>query len=260
MYYNKFLKYKFKYNEKIKDNINNSYKKINNVLDKLDKAYYEIKEVQRSKPKVLTQRGGRMKEYDEHKIKKYKTFIKSAKSNILYYKNMAEQYYMTSMSLNSQYIKLFNILKSKKEEIGNMYDKIGILNTSNANNKDKLQLLETTMSLLENTINSNSGVNLNIETLTNGKSIDTKIKNFTCKTGGGIGAEWTMETFKDKLNISLSKAKTDMNDVNEDNKWVSEKVTKIFEKLNSFVTQTDKLKVMSTNIAVSYTHLRAHET
>ena len=53
MYYNKFLKYKVKYNDKVKNEIYSSYKKIDNVLNNLDKVYFEVKNViQRSKPKI----------------------------------------------------------------------------------------------------------------------------------------------------------------------------------------------------------------
>ena len=114
MYYNKFLKYKVKYNEKVKNEIYSSYKNIDKVLNNLDKVYFEVKNViQRSKPKILTQKGGKMKDYSNNyeKIKKYKKFIKYAKSTIIQYRNMINQYHSAALTLNSRYVRLFNLLK-----------------------------------------------------------------------------------------------------------------------------------------------------
>jgi hypothetical protein len=94
MYYNKFLKYKVKYDELLKETVSSSFVNINNVLSDLDKMYKDLKSIQKN------QTGGRMKEYDSEKINKYKKFIKDSKIIINYYKNLAEQYYMNNVSLN----------------------------------------------------------------------------------------------------------------------------------------------------------------
>ena len=57
MYYNKYLKYKIKYNDKIKKIIKTSYKQINSVLNNLDKYYNKIK--------YFKQSGGEIKDYNK---------------------------------------------------------------------------------------------------------------------------------------------------------------------------------------------------
>ena len=153
MYYNKYLKYKIKYNQKVIDIIKISYNKINKILDNLDNYYHKIKYFKQFNN--LIQYGGT--------INNYKKFIKNAKSIIIYYKNIAKEYYLINVKLNSQYINLVNILKKNKE------------------------IFDPSISLLQDNINNNIEFNLNIV-------FDENNIN-----GGG----WDMNTFQEKLTLVI---------------------------------------------------------
>ena len=190
MYYNKYLKYKIKYNQKIIDIVKVSYNKINKILDNLDKYYHTNN---------LIQYGGN--------IKNYKKFIKKAKSIIIYYKNIAKEYYLINVKLYSQINKLLYILKKRKKDF-----------------------FDSSIYLLQDSINNNIEFNLNII------FDDNNIK-------GGEG--WDINTFQEKLTSIIGE-----NNVNS-SALIQEKINKIYEKLkslDSFVEIITKLKELDNNI------------
>ena len=252
MYHNKYLKYKIKYKNIIKNKITNSYSNIENVLNNLDKHYVEIKDIQRSKSKVLYQKGGsKMKQYDDKKIHKYKKFIKQAKSTIKYYKNVADQYYVTNITLNNQYYKLVNLLKAKKEDLERMSNQLNILGISNNNNKDKIQLLDTTIGILSKSMKDQDDIDLNLQIKSDkGNPIDYKILNLSNKNLIGGDPEMDAEEFSRRMNESIETAKQNIRKIEEDTEFVNEKVTKVFNTLVSFEKDTDKLQKISLDIEI----------
>ena len=254
MYYSKFLKYKVKYNDKIKNEISSSYKKIDNVLNNLDKVYIEVKDAaQRAKPKVLTQHGGKMKDYSNYnyeKIKKYKKFIKYAKSTIIQYRNMINQYHMTALSLNSKYIKAFNLLKSKKEELEDISSNVNILNINNKNNKEKIDLLEATLSLLEKNISNSIDFDVQIEadgSLENthlnelGKTITTNLKQL----GGDIDG---VEDFKIEMDKLMNSVKKEVETNNENVIEIENRFKSVVDKMNELANDKTNLNAIKLNL------------
>jgi len=254
MYYSKFLKYKVKYNDKIKNEISSSYKKIDNVLNNLDKVYIEVKDAaQRAKPKVLTQHGGKMKDYSNYnyeKIKKYKKFIKYAKSTIIQYRNMINQYHMTALSLNSKYIKVFNLLKSKKEELEDISSNVNILNINNKNNKEKIDLLEATLSLLEKNISNSIDFDVQIEadgSLENthlnelGKTITTNLNQL----GGEIDG---VEDFKIEMDKLMNSVKKEVEINNENVTEIENRFKSVVDKMNELANDKTNLNAIKLNL------------
>ena len=227
MYNNKIIKYKTKYNNIIKDNVSSSYNNINNFLTNTNKYYHEIKDHQKSKSNLeqknqnhkSLQTGG---ENNDKKIKKYKKIIKESRKTILYYKNIAEQYYMTNQSLYSQYNILFNILNVKKNELESMNNKMNILDIYNQSNKEKLEILDKTLLLLKHNTTDNV-VDLNLNIVADGKLTNVHLEKPPTLSGGG------------NIFYILRNA----NNTNIDD---------IYERLDTFVKDKDNIQKLSFNI------------
>jgi len=233
MYYNKFLKYKVKYNKMLKETIANSLNNIENVLLKLDKIYLNLK----TNYVQQIQTGGRMKEYDSDKIHKYKKFIKDSKIIINYYKNMAEQYYMNTVSLNSQYIKMLNILRDKRMELQELNNRMEILNLDNSHNKDKLQIIETTMALLEKNINKDINLELNIKTVPEGKGYKVQTIAFdniiplNQSESKQIGGKLSKNDFFTGYDEQIKTIKKELEGLQEDDQYLDKRLRTTLNKL-----------------------------
>jgi hypothetical protein len=254
MYYNKFLKYKIKYNEKIKDEIYTSYKKIDNVLSNLDKVYFEVKDViQRSKPKILTQKGGKMKNYDNYeKIKKYKKFIKYAKSTIIQYRNMINQYHVAALSLNSKYLTLFNILKTKKKELEKISSNVNILNLNSKHNKDKIELLETTISLLGKNINE--GIDFDVQINADGQMDDVRLTHLSkqitggkknIQTGGDID---NIDDFTNEIDKLMQTVASDIQTNNKNVEVIQDRFRSLVDKMKEISDQKENINAIKVNL------------
>ena len=251
MYNNKIIKYKTKYNKIIKDTVTSSYNNINNFLTNANKYYYEIKDHQRSKSKIISNLDGRMKNYSEYKssqsggdendnkIYKYKKFIKGAKKTIMYYKNIAEQYYTINQSLHFQYNKLFDILNAKRNE----FESMNISNIYNQNNKNNLEILNKTLSLLQNNmIDKIIDLDLNIVD-------DNKLSNIYLEESPTLsGGKKTQEEVKSFIKLESDKIKEKLYNAKNNNEWIDTKMEAIYSRLDSFVREKDKLQKLSINI------------
>jgi hypothetical protein len=265
MYYNKFLKYKVKYNDKIKNEISSSYKKIDNVLNNLDKVYIEVKDaVQRAKPKILTQKGGKMKDYSNYnyeKIKKYKKFIKYAKSTIIQYRNMINQYHMTALSLNSKYIKVFNLLKSKKEELEDISSNVNILNINNKNNKEKIDLLEATLSLLEKNISNSIDFDVQIEA--DGSLENTQMLNLSREITKGLNQHGgdidNVDDFENKMDELMKSVKKEVDINNENIEEIQNRFKSIVNKMNDLADDKTNLNAIKVNLEFIINKLETKE-
>ena len=246
MYNNKIIKYKTKYNKIIKDTVSSSYNNINNFLTNANKYYYEIKEHQRSKPKIISNIDGKMKNYSEYKssqsggedydrkIYKYKKFIKGAKKTIMYYKNIAEQYYTINQSLHFQYNKLFNILNTKRNELEST-------NISNIYNKNNLEILNKALTLLQNNM-IDKVIDLDIVD-------DNKLSNIYLEESPTLsGGTKTIVDVKQLITDESKKIDDKIKNAIENNKWINTKTEALYKRLDNFVREKDNLQKISINI------------
>lgn len=114
MYHNKYLKYKNKYETKVKSIVTDSFNNINKVLLNLNKRYYRIKIYEKSNK--INQTGGSMKNY--------KKIVKDTKTIIIYYRDMINDYYFTNINFNSKCKKLFSLIQDSSLSFSLIQDNI----------------------------------------------------------------------------------------------------------------------------------------
>ena len=154
-YYLKYNKYKIKY---INLKCNKSFQELDNILEKLDNYYSFFDKLTGQ----IGGGGGNIIKIDKQKINKYKKNIISAKKKIKKYKNMIKEYHDTYVYNNMYYTQIIQQLTIKKNELKIIYNNLENIDLINNNNKEKITMLENTISQLNKLIKVKTNLNLNI--------------------------------------------------------------------------------------------------
>jgi hypothetical protein len=238
-------------------NYKKSYSKINEVINNLDKYYEYFDEIEN---KYENQFGGVAKKSNknnskkpnknESKISKCKKFLKSAKLTILYFKNIAEQYYNAYVQTNLYYNSVLAKLKMEKEQINDVTNKITNLDNSNNLNMEKLEMLESTIGLLEKLTSTNMNIKLDMESIINGQNInyktDTIIDNKSVKSTnviiplkqiGGDGVNYNVDdTIVTELRENMEQLVEKSENTKKRIAWINEKTRELTKRIKDIVT------------------------
>jgi len=254
-YQDKYLEYKDLY-KKIKNN-----RPFPIILDNINKYIKNINDINNNMKTFLNVGGSKKKTCDiiyEEKLQNYKILMDNAQYSIIYFKNLAEQYYNTFIYNNIYYKQLLEQLKIKKEEINNINNKILDINNNNSLNNDKIDMLESVMKMLENMIQKNkdkiniNNIELDIKSVLNGDKltyntitkVDDKIINSIEKSFAHIGGS----NFIDNIRATISNLNTSTNILKDNKKFIDDKLKNLQERMKNIIEQNDELFNIRTKI------------
>jgi hypothetical protein len=228
------------------DQVAISYNKINSIIKNLDEYYAQASN---------NHTGGGNK-YDtsmSSKLKKYKKFIKNSKESIMYFKNVAEQYYSAYYNMNAYYADVLEQLKIKKNELEAVSNKMQHINQSNSHNLEKISMLESMMTVLEKLTKNQINVDMDLKSTLNGQELkyntnakfnnQEKSNTKTFPLTGGVNNQsggLNLEEFSNAINHDIGELDTFVIGLGRDNEFINTKITALRNRMDTIVNNTER--------------------
>jgi len=183
-------------NTDIDDIVEKKIQNINKTIYNLDFHLWNIL------AKKSTLQGGSEKTVvmSENKYNKMKSFIKSAKNAIIYYRDIAQNYHNSYNIIFLNYMYLLEILKNHKNYLSEKQSQYSKLSKDYANGRDKISMLETMINNIDKLVKKTTNLDVEIKNKIDEKNIDIK-------TSATFNNENPVKLFEKKFSLSPDSVK-----------------------------------------------------
>ena len=132
-----------------KINITDSINKFNGIISDLDTCTATIEKSINDLASTKLVGGGDDVEKIYRKMKKYKQMANEAKSNVQYFKSLAEYYYNSQVMTTQYYQGVMSKMSDMKDKMVGMNNQMSNITNQYSNNTEKIQMLETFVEAIE---------------------------------------------------------------------------------------------------------------
>lgn len=191
----------------------------------------------------------------ENKYNKMKSFIKAAKGAIIYYRDIAQNYYNSYNIIFLNYMYLLKLLRDQKNNLlekQSQYEKLG---KDFVNGKEKISMLETMIDNLEKIVNKTTKLDLEIKNKINEREFNlkadakltpnkyTNMLDAKIMLGGQYlkGGVMDFDTFESYINTDLQDLELKANEINADNEFIENKIRTLHQRVKTMIVDTEDL-------------------